>query len=145
MFAIAGDANTISTAAIRPPPTFGSSCCAITARSAFAEHVADALLFAGGEHADDPVHGLDGVVGVQGAEDDGAPLGGRQRHGDGLEVAHLADQDDVGVLPPGGASEPRRSRSRGCRPRAGGSDILVGVDELDRVLDGDRCGSPWSR
>ena len=46
-------------------------------------------------------HGLGGVVGVQRAEDERALLGRGERHRDRLEVAHLADQDEVGVLAAG--------------------------------------------
>ena len=55
-------------------------------------------LLVGGEDIDDPVDGLDGIVGVQRGQNEVARLGGGKRRGDGLEVAHLADEDDVGVL-----------------------------------------------
>jgi hypothetical protein len=62
------------------------------------QHDPDLLLLVGGEHVDDPVDGLGGVLGVQGGEDQVAGLGGGQRRGDGLEVPQLTDQDHVGVL-----------------------------------------------
>ncbi len=40
---------------------------------------------------------------MQGAEHQVTGLGGGQRQPDGLQVAHLADQDDVGVLAQGRA------------------------------------------
>ena len=57
---------------------------------------------------------------------------------DGLSIAHLADQNDVGVLADGGAK--RRAETAGCaaRPRGGRRrDCWFGVNELDRILDGD--------
>ncbi len=59
---------------------------------------ADLVLLIGGEHVDDPVDGLGRVVGVQRGEHQVAGLGQGEGEGDRLEVAHLADQDDVGVL-----------------------------------------------
>src|SRR5437867_2510274 len=51
------------------------------------------------EHVDDAVDALHRRIGVQRGEREMPRLGNRQRGGDGLEVAHLADQHDVGVLP----------------------------------------------
>ena len=54
---------------------------------------------------------------------------------DGLEVAHLADQDDVGVLAQR-AAQRLRERPRVDRHLALVDDrLLVAVQELDRVLD----------
>ncbi len=55
------------------------------------------LLF-GGEHVDDAVDRLRGVVGVQGGEHQVAGLRERERGADRLEVAHLAHEQHVGVL-----------------------------------------------
>ena len=98
---MAGEAKRISSAATRPPPIFGMSCWATTRADRFAEDVADAFLLGGGEDADDAVHRLRGVVRVQRAEDERAPLGGGERHRDRLEVAHLADEDEVGIFAAG--------------------------------------------
>src|SRR5947199_6554449 len=51
------------------------------------------------EHVDDAVDALHRRIGVQRGEREMPRLGNRQRGGDGLEVAHLADQHDVGGLP----------------------------------------------
>ena len=56
------------------------------------------VLLLGGEHVDYTVDRLRRALGVQRREDKVAGLGRGQRGGDGLEVSHLADQDDVGVL-----------------------------------------------
>ena len=74
--------------------------------------------------------------GVDGAEDQVAGLGGVDAGLEGFAVAHLADQDDVGVL-----------ADRVLEGRLPVGDVeadlalvddrlLVGEDELDRVLDG---------
>ena len=61
----------------------------------------DLLLLVRREHVDHPVDGLRAVLSVQGGEDQVPGLGGCQSGLDGLEVAHLPDQDHVGVLPQG--------------------------------------------
>jgi hypothetical protein len=89
----------------------------------------------GGEHVDHPVDGLGGVLGVQRGEDEVAGLGGGQGGGDRLQVPHLADQDDVGVLAQDmleGAGE--RVRVLPDLPLVHHSPLVL-VEELDRVLD----------
>ena len=79
--------------------------------------------------------GLRGVLGVQRGEHEVAGLGRGQGGGDRLEVAHLADEDDVGVL------AQRRLQRLGEALRVGAElalvdeALLVRVQELDRVLD----------
>ena len=78
------------------------------------------------------------VGGVQRRHDEVAGLGGGQGRLDRLVVTHLADEDDVGVLPHRGAQRGRRSRR--CRARTSRwliIDELVEVQDLDRVLDRD--------
>ncbi len=60
---------------------------------------ADLLLLVGGKDVDDAVDGSLGPRGVQGAEDDVPGLGRRDGRLDGLQVAHFAHHDHVGVLP----------------------------------------------
>ena len=76
-------------------------------------------LLLGREDVDDPVDRLGGRLGVQGGEDEVAGLGRGQRRGDRLQVAHLADEDHVGVLSQGGAQGRGRSPGRRRRSRAG--------------------------
>ena len=59
---------------------------------------ADLPLLVRREHRDDAVDRLGRVERVQRREHEVPGLGGEQRGLDRLEVAHLADQDDVGVL-----------------------------------------------
>ena len=98
------------------------------------EHRPDHLLFRGGEHVDDPVHRLGGRRGVQRAEHEVARLGRGHGEADGLQVAHLAHEDDVRVLAQGA---PQRV-GEGERVRADLAlvdEALLGlVHELDRVL-----------
>ena len=63
-------------------------------------------------------------------------LGGGERRAHGLLVTHLADEDDVGVLP-------HRRTQRGREPARVEAHLalvdhreLVLVHDLDRVLDG---------
>ena len=88
----------------------------------------------------DPVDGLFRVVGVERAEDQVAGLGRAQGRGDRLDVAHLADQDDVRVLAQG-AAESLGEVTR-IRPHLALVDDghLVLVHELDGVLQGDDVG-----
>ncbi len=99
------------------------------------ELIHDVVLLLVREDAEDALDGLDGVGRVQGREHEMAGLGGRQGGGDGLQVAHLADDHDVGVLP-------EDVRQRLAERRRVGVDLLLDddaavvlVDELDGVLD----------
>ena len=87
------------------------------------------------EHRDDAVDRLGRVERVQRREDEVAGLGGVQRRLDRFEVAHFADEDDVGVLAQGGAQRVRE-RLRVDRDLALVDDrLVVAVQVLDRVLD----------
>src|SRR5215813_13110271 len=57
--------------------------------------------------------------------------------GDGLEIAHLADEDDVGILAQGGAERVLERAGVAVHLALVDEALLVLVDELDRVLDGD--------
>ena len=92
-------------------------------------------LLLGREDVDDAVDRLRGRLGVQGGEDEVAGLGRGQRGGDRLQVAHLADQDHVGVLSQGGAQAEGEVRGVGADLALVDDRALVLVQELDRVLD----------
>ena len=102
----------------------------------------DLLLLVRREDVDDAVDGLRGVLRVQGGEDEVTGLGGGEGHRDRLQVAHLADQDDVRVL--------AQHVLEGVGERVGVlADLalvdqarLVVVEELDRVLDGHDVVAP---
>ena len=74
-----------------------------------------------------------------------AGLGQGQRELNGLEVAHLTDEQDVGVLAEGGAQRPleRGAVEADLALVDGGEVVLVHV--LDRVLDGEDVQRPRSR
>ena len=91
----------------------------------------------GREDRDDAVDALGGVEGVQGREHQVAGLGGQQRRLDGLVVAHLADQDDVRILAQGGPQRARKGAGVDVHLALVDQRLLVAVEELDRVLDGD--------
>jgi len=91
----------------------------------------------GREHGDDAVDGLGGVQGVQGREDHVAGFGGEQRRFDGLAVAHFADQDHVRVLTQGAAQRVGEALGVDVDLALGDDALLVAVEELDGVLDGD--------
>src|SRR5205814_5680368 len=98
---------------------------------------ADLLLLVRRVEGADPVDGLRGTLRVQRGEDEVTGLRRGQRGRHGLQVAQLADQDDVRVLAQrvleGGGER------AGIRPDFALVDqaALVRVEELDRVLDGD--------
>jgi len=74
---------------------------------------------------------------VKGGENEVAGLGRRQRGGDGLLVAHLPYEDDVGILAQNAPQRPLE-RARVLPDLALVEDrSLVAVKELDGVLDGD--------
>ena len=125
----------------------GTRVCDDDALQGRRELRADLVLLVRRVDVDDAVDGLRGVLRVQGREDQVTGLGGGQRDRDGLQVAHLADQDDVGVLPQH-VLERRREAVRVVADLAlVHQRALVGVHVLDRVLDGHdvvvrACGSP---
>jgi hypothetical protein len=114
-----------------------SSCWDMTPSSTKRELRPDLRLLVGGEDVDDPVDRLHRAVRVQGAEGEVARLGDRQRRLDRLEVAHLADQHDVGVLTEDVLE--RALEALGVRPDLAlvHDAVLVLVQVLDRILDRD--------
>ncbi len=95
------------------------------------------LLLVRREDRDDAVDGLGGVEGVEGREHQVARLRRVQRRLDGLQVAHFADQHDVGVLAQR-AAERVGERARVHADLALRDDgLVVLVQVFDRVLDGD--------
>ena len=75
------------------------------------------------------------ALGVQRREDEVAGLGRGQRGRDRLEVAHLADEDHVGVLTQRGAKSLGEGRRVGADLALVDDARAVPVQELDRVLD----------
>ena len=79
----------------------------------------DLRLLVAREDVDDAVDRLRRRVGVQRREGQVAGLGDGERGGDGFQVAHFADQDDVGILAQGVLERRARTTACRCRPRAG--------------------------
>ena len=106
------------------------------------EDGADLLLLDRREELDHPADRLGGVDRVHRREDEVAGLGRLERRLGGLGVAELADQDHVGVL---AQHAPDRGEERlGVEPDLALVDdaALVGVEDLDRVLDRDDVLAP---
>ena len=100
------------------------------------QHGADFGLLVRWEDVNHTVNRLSCIVGVEGAENEQTGFRSSQGKGDGLEIAHLANQHDVGVfaqcrLQSGGKVD------RMFRDFALGDDaFLVRMDELDRFFHG---------
>ena len=93
------------------------------------------VLLRGREDVDDAVDRARRALRVQRREDEVAGLGRGQRGRDRLEVAHLAEEDHVGVLAERGAqSVGERGRVRADLALVDDAALVV-VQELDRVLD----------
>ena len=144
MFRTAYVAISTSNAATRPPPTFGQEPLRDDARSEPASCTRICACCSRGEHVDDPVDRLGGVVGVQGGEHEVAGLGDRERGGDRLGVPHLADEEHVGVFAEGRAQRPPERVVSMPDLALVHRRQLVGVHVLDRVLDRDDVARPLS-
>ena len=109
-----------STAGARPLPSArGIRRCEIDRLEHAGQLQADLLLLVRREDRDDAVDRLGRVERVQRREHEVAGLGGEQRRFDRLEVAHLADEDDVGILAQRAAQRLRERLRVDRRPRAG--------------------------
>ena len=134
----AGVGTRTSTAGTRPEPSaVGSSCWATTPWRATESMTRTCCCWWGGNTSmmRSIVCGASWVCRV--AEHQVAGLGGGQRGGDGLQVAHLADEDHVGVLAQRGAQALGEARGVAAQLALVDQAPLVLVQELDRVLDGE--------
>ena len=96
---------------------------------------ADLALLGRREDVDDAVDRLRRVLRVERREDEVAGLRRGQRRADRLHVAHLADEDHVGVLAQGGLERHRERLGVAADLALVDDAALVAVEELDRVLD----------
>ena len=87
------------------------------------------------KNVDDAVDGRDGAVRVQRREDQVAGLADGQRRLDGLEVAHLADEHDVRVLPQDVLEGRLEAIGVGADLALVDDGELVRMQVLDRVFD----------
>ena len=102
----------------------------------------DLSLLGGREDVDDAVDRARRALRVQGREHEVTGLGRGQRGRDRLEVAHLADEDHVGVLAERAAQRLGESLRVGADLALVHDRGLVLVEELDRVLDRDDVQRP---
>src|SRR5947209_5151973 len=89
------------------------------------------------KHVDDAVDGLGGGAGMQRAEHQVTGLGGGERQADGLQVAHLADQDHIRILAQRRAQRLAEAERVAMHLALVDETALGLVHELDRILDGD--------
>ena len=133
---MAGVGTRTSVATVRPRPSaVGSSCWVTMPCRAIESWRAHLPLLLGRKDVDDAVDRLRGRLGMQGGEDEMASLGRGQGGGDRLQVAHLADQDHVGILSQGGAQAEGEVGRVGADLALVDDRVFVLVQELDRILD----------
>ena len=121
---------------MRPPAVFGNQPLRDEVAKRRREAAANRVLVARVEGADDALDGLRGVDGVERGEDQVPGFGGGERDLDGLAVAHLADQNHFWRLPERGAERQREGRRIAVQLALVDGRLLVEVQELDRILDG---------
>ena len=95
------------------------------------------VLHVDGKSAHDAVDRLGGARRVERPEDEVARLGGGDGRADRLQVAHLADEDHVRVLPERAADRLGEGRHVAADLALRDERLLRRVVELDRVLDRD--------
>ena len=88
----------------------------------------------GREHVDDPVHRLGRIAGVQGRQHKMAGFRRSNCDADCFHVAHLADQDDVGILPQRRPQRVGKSTAIGADLPLVDNALAVPVQIFDRVL-----------
>ena len=113
----------------------GHEALADDAAQGAGEREAYLLLLVRREEVDDAVDGLLRVGRVQRRHDEVAGLGRGERRLDGLGVTHLADEDDVGVLPHRGAQRVGEVVGVDADLALVDHAELVVVEDLDGVLD----------
>ena len=99
------------------------------------EHGAHLSLLVAREDIDHAVHRFASVVGVEGSEYEQAGFGGCEGEGNGLQVAHFTDEDDVSIFAQGGFETGREGFGMFRNFALGDDAFLVAVNELDRLLD----------
>ncbi len=105
------------------------------ALQAFRETATDLGLFVGGELIDQSVHRHVRAVGVQRAENQMSCLGGFEGDADGFDIAHFADEHDIGIFAQGGPQRALEAVRVGMNFALVDEAFLVRVHELDRVFN----------
>ncbi len=102
----------------------------------FGQHGANHVLLRAGEDVDDTVYGLGRRRGVQGAEHQVTGFGRGHGKSDGLEVPHLAHQNDVRVFTQGRTQGGAETLGIAVHFPLVDQTALVLVHEFDGILDG---------
>src|SRR3984957_10279390 len=95
------------------------------------------FLFGRRKDGDDALNGFGRVQGVQGGQNQVAGFGGENRGGNGFQVAHFADQNDVRVLTQSSAQRGGERRGVDFDFALVDETLFVAVQIFDRVFDGD--------
>src|SRR5580704_1017454 len=95
------------------------------------------FLFGRRKDGDDALNGFGRVQSVQGGQNQVAGFGGENRGGNGFQVAHFADQHDVGVLTQSSAQRGGERRGVDFDFALVDETLFVAVQIFDRVFDGD--------
>ena len=101
------------------------------------QQVADLLVLVRREERNDAADGLGGIDGVHGAQDQVAGVGGRQRDLHGLGIPDLTDEDHVRILPQNMLQGLGVTACITADFTLTDDALLVPVQELDGILDGD--------
>ncbi len=120
----------------------GEKALADDALERHAHFHADLRVEVGGEVVDDALDGLNGVDGVEGTENQVAGFCGGDGGGDGFQVAHFADEYDVGALAKNvfeGIAETLGVEADLALADKGG---FILVEKLDWVFHGDDVATP---
>ena len=120
-----------------PPPFLRRSCWATTPRRTSARTMRTCSCSAAGKASMMRSTAFAAEFVWTRREDEQARLRRRQRHAHRLEVAHLADEQAVGVLADRGLDALGEARHVGADLALREDGLVVGVHELDRVLDRD--------
>ena len=102
----------------------------------------DLGLLAGRKHIHHAVHRLGSGTGVQSAEDEVTGLRGGDGQLNGFQVAHLSDQDHVGVFPQGCSECISKAASVLIELTLVHQAAIAFVNKLDRIFDGEDVFGP---
>ena len=98
---------------------------------------ADLVLLVGREGVDHTVDGLGGAQGVQGAQQQVAGFRRGDGGGNGLDITHFTQHDDVRRLAQGRAQGAGKGGSISGHFALADQALLVGMQVFDRIFDGD--------
>jgi len=97
-----------------------------------------------GKDVNDSVNGLRGVIGVEGRKDEVAGFGHRQGDLNRVDVAHLADEEDIGVLAEGGSQSSVERRAVQADFALVDSGRFCGCERIRPGLQSSECDTRGS-